>query len=167
MKRIALFFVISSIIYGSAEAQDLKANKLYNPSENAEAALEKLIKQAGKEKKHVFIQVGYNGCVWCYRFHHFIKTDPAIDSLFKKNYIPYHLNTSTENSNEKLLKRFRYPQRFGFPVFVILDEKGRQIHIQDSVYLEEGAGYNYEKVRSFLAQWSPKALDPHQYKSPQ
>jgi thioredoxin-related protein len=165
MKWLALIVWISSVMAGSAAAQDLKSKKLYDPSENAEAAVEKLIKQAGKEKKHVFIQVGYNGCVWCYRFHHFITTDPVIDSLFKKNYILYHLNTSTENNNEKLLKRFRYPQRFGFPVFVILDEKGRQIHIQDSVYLEEGAGYNYEKVRSFLTQWSPTALDPHQYKS--
>jgi hypothetical protein len=50
--------------------------------------------------------------------------------------------------------------RFGFPVFVVLDEKGKVIHIQDSSFLEEGQGYNREKVLRFFKNWTPNAVKP-------
>ena len=50
------------------------------------------------------------------------------------------------------------PARFGFPVLVILDEKGNVIHIQDSSYLEEGQGYNAKKVEGFFQKWTPTAV---------
>jgi hypothetical protein len=93
-----------------------------------------------------------------------VTSDPSLDSLVKANYVVYHLNYSKENKNEKLLARYGYPQRFGFPVFLILNEKGELIHTQNSVYLEEGKGYDPKTIAGFLSDWSPKALDPKQYK---
>ncbi|GAB6279950.1 MAG: hypothetical protein STSR0006_19930 [Lentimicrobium sp.] len=58
---------------------------------------------------------------------------------------------------------FEYPQRFGFPVFVILNQKGERIHTQDSGLLESGENYDDKKVIQFLKNWSPKALDPSLY----
>jgi hypothetical protein len=44
-----------------------------------------------------------------------------------------------------------YPQRFGYPVFVILNGDGERIHTQNSEYLENGKGsYDKNKVQSFL-----------------
>jgi hypothetical protein len=43
-------------------------------------------------------------------------------------------------------------------VFVVLDEEGEVIHIQDSSFLEEGEGYNKEKVLRFFQNWTPKAV---------
>ena len=57
-----------------------------------------------------------------------------------------------------MLERLNNPARFGFPVFVVLDEEGRVIHIQDSSFLEEGQGYNQEKVLRFFKNWTPKAV---------
>jgi hypothetical protein len=62
------------------------------------------------------------------------------------------------------MKKYRYPQRFGFPVFLILNNEGDLIHTQSSWYLESGKGYDKEKVTAFLNDWSAKALDPSQYK---
>lgn len=59
---------------------------------------------------------------------------------------------------EQLMKRLNNPQRFGFPVFVVLDESGKVLHIQDSSFLEEGKGYNEEKVLRFLKSWIPQAI---------
>lgn len=59
---------------------------------------------------------------------------------------------------EQLMKRLNNPQRFGFPVFVVLDETGKVLHIQDSSFLEEGKGYNEEKVLRFLKSWTPQAV---------
>ena len=59
---------------------------------------------------------------------------------------------------EQLMKRLNNPQRFGFPVFVVLDETGKVLHIQDSSFLEEGKGYNEENVLRFLKSWTPQAI---------
>jgi hypothetical protein len=61
------------------------------------------------------------------------------------------------------LKQLEYPQRFGFPVFVILNEDGKRLHTQNSGYLEEGKGHDRMKVLTFLQQWSPEALNPELY----
>jgi hypothetical protein len=62
------------------------------------------------------------------------------------------------------LEKFGYPQRFGFPVFLILNGTGELLHSQNSVYLEEGKGYNEKTVAGFLSDWSPSAFDPKRYK---
>jgi hypothetical protein len=41
---------------------------------------------------------------------------------------------------------------------VVLDATGKVLHIQDSSFLEEGKGYNKEKVLRFFKNWTPKAL---------
>ena len=57
-----------------------------------------------------------------------------------------------------------YPQRFGFPVFIVLNEKGERIHLQNSEYLEDGKkSYSHEKVLAFLEMWTPRALNPAMY----
>lgn len=158
---VALFFVITS------QAQDLSKFNLYKPMENAEAGIANAVKQAKSSGKHVFIQIGGNWCIWCARFNDLVTTDKSIDSLVQANYVVYHLNYSKENKNEKLLAKYGYPQRFGFPVFLVLDGNGKLLHTQNSGYLEAGQGskgYNTETVKGFLNDWSKHALDPAQYK---
>ena len=137
---------------------------LYDPNANAEAQLRDAIKLAKQTHRHVLVQVGGNWCSWCIRFHGMVASDEGLTALADSNYVVVHLNYSKENKNEKTLARLGYPQRFGFPVFVILDAKGRRIHTQNSAYLEEDKGYSREKVETFFRQWSPKALDPATYK---
>src|SRR5687767_548821 len=130
---------LSLVIYsGISSAQDLTKFKLYNPAEEAEKAIEAAVNKAKSEGKHVFIQVGGNWCIWCARFNDFVTGDRAIDSLINANFVVYHLNYSKENYNAKLLAKYDYPQRFGFPVFLVLDGKGKLLHTQNSVYLEDG-----------------------------
>ena len=163
MKHLILTSLILSLSF-ALRAQEMKNFKLYNPAEDAEKVLDQKIKEAKAAGKHVFVQIGGNWCVWCARFHDFITNDTSIDSLIKANYVVYHMNWSKENQNEKLMAQFGYPQRFGFPVFIILDGKGNRLHTQNSAYLEEGKGYSKSRVVEFFEHWSPKALDPSAYK---
>ena len=57
-----------------------------------------------------------------------------------------------------LMKRLNNAGRFGFPVLAVLDEQGNVLHLQDSSFLEEGKGYNKEKVLRFFQNWTPKAV---------
>ena len=157
-----LFFLIFSI---AAFSQDMKKFNLYKPEEKAETEIAKAISEAKKSGKYVFIQIGGNWCIWCARFHEYVTKDAQLDSLMNANYVVYHLNYSKENHNAKLLTKYKFPQRFGFPVFLVLDGDGKLIHTQNSWYLEDGdKSYDREKVKTFFTEWSPKAFDPSQYK---
>lgn len=85
--------------------------------------------------------------------------------LINENFIYIHVNYNprkAKGANQAdaaaLMQRLNNPQRFGFPVFVVLDEDGKVVHIQDSSFLEEGQGYNKEKVLRFLKAWTPAAV---------
>ena len=164
MKKIFLSFAIL-LSTSSAFSQDLAKFTLYKPTDRAELEIDKATKEARKEKKHVLIQIGGNWCIWCARFHEFITSDAKIDSIVKADYVVYHLNYSKENFNSTLLAKYGYPQRFGFPVFLVLDATGKLIETQNSWYLEDGKkSYDRDKVIEFLTDWSLTALDPKQYK---
>jgi thiol:disulfide interchange protein len=163
MKRIVLLVTLFAAV--SAFSQDMTKFKLYHPEEKAEQELEKAVKEAKEKGKHVFVQIGGNWCIWCARFHDFISSDPKIDSIIKAGYIVHHMNYSKENYNTKLLAKYGYPQRFGFPVFLVLNGDGKLVHTQNSWYLEDGKkGYDREKVIAFFSDWSPSAFDPSKYK---
>jgi thioredoxin-related protein len=155
---IVLFFSFTAVL-----AQDLSRFHLYHPEADAAKELKEALKTAKQTGRHVFIQIGGNWCIWCARFHQFIENDPQLDSALNAGYVAYHLNYSKENRNKDMMARLGYPQRFGFPVFVILDAKGRRIHTQNSAYLEDGKGYSKKKVLEFFENWSPDALNPVRY----
>ena len=161
------FFLLSIFLLSlfAGFSQDMKKFDLYKPAERAEAEIARTVSEAKNSGKHVLIQIGGNWCIWCARFHEYVKKDAQLDSLMNANYVVYHLNYSKENYNAKLLTKYNFPQRFGFPVFLILDTEGNLLHTQNSWYLEDGkTSYEREKVKSFFNEWSKKALDPSQYK---
>ena len=138
--------------------------RLYNPEADAEKEIAAAVKKAKAEGKYVLLQGGGNWCSWCIEFARFAKADPKIDSVMKASFVWYHLNWSKENENKKTFAKYGYAQRFGFPVFIILDGNGNRIHTQNSEYLEDGRkSYNAQKVQAFLEMWSPRALNPAMY----
>ena len=159
MRLLSVFVLMISLnAYGS------DTTKLYNPAANVQKDVAAAVAKAKQEKKNVLLQIGGNWCVWCYRFNSFVLTDSLLKKLLTANYVYYHLNYSPENKNLDYLKKLGYPQRFGFPVFVVLDAEGKQLHTQDSALLEKGNGYDSEKVKSFLRNWAPGAFDEMHYK---
>ena len=158
---VCVFTVIQLLVL----AQDAKPFAIYKPEENAKRAIQTALSKAGKENKHVLIQVGGNWCSWCAKFYTFTKSEPSIDSLLQSSFVVYHLNYSKENENLSILAQYAFPQRFGFPVFLILDGKGRLLHTQNSSYLENDKGYSKEKVFDFLQAWTTDAINPKNYKT--
>jgi len=168
MKTLYLFFIAVVILTSGAIAQSSTTsgeNKLYDPSDDAKAEIAKAVKKAANENKHVLLQIGGNWCGWCLAFDNKVKSNDTLRVAMEKNFVVYHVNYSQENKNEDVLASLGYPQRFGFPVFVVLDGKGNRLHTQNSAYLEEGKGHSTKKVLEFLNQWSPAAIDPRQYET--
>jgi len=160
-----LFFAINFFVFCNLHAQSTDTAHLYNPDANAEKEIAAAVKKAKAEHKFVLLQGGGNWCSWCKRFSITVAKDAKLDSIVNADFVVYHLNYSEENKNEKVYAKYGYPQRFGFPVFIILDDKGNRIHTQNSEYLEEGKGYNKDKIAQFFEAWSPAALNPENYKN--
>ncbi len=163
MKTLALIILSLMLQMSIANAQTEQV-KIYNPNANAKSDISDAIKKAKAENKNVLLMIGGNWCPWCIKLHGFINQDPQIDSLMKADYIWVMVNYSKENKNLDILKEYEYPQRFGFPVLLVLDQKGRRLETQDSWYLEKDKGYDKEKLMHFLKMWSVAALNPDSYK---
>ena len=140
--------------------------RVYNEDINPIEQIDQALVKARSEGKFVICQVGGNWCPWCLRFADFITNDTTISNVIDESFVYIHVNYNPRKSEgeekmqlaKAMLERLNNPARFGFPVFVVLDEEGRVIHIQDSSFLEEGQSYNQEKVLRFFKNWSPKAV---------
>ena len=164
MKKILILFIAALCTF-SVEAQT-KLTKVYNETINPLTQIENAVNQAKKQKKHVICQLGGNWCIWCLRLADFITKDEEINNFINDNYVYIHVNYNPKNAttaeiqkqNAQLLKRLGNPSRFGYPVLVVLNEKGEVIHLQDSAFLELDKSYDRKKVLRFLQCWTPKAV---------
>jgi thioredoxin-related protein len=172
MKKLFFTLLLFAALVFAANAQETATikpikltdtAKLYNPKADAKADIAAAVKRAKAEHKNVLLQMGGNWCIWCIRFNDLVTQDPKLDKYLRNNYEVVHVNYSPENLNEKLFAELGFPQRFGFPVFVVLDDKGNRLHTQNSAYLEDGPGHSKAKVMEFFENWSPTALDPKSY----
>jgi thioredoxin-related protein len=164
MKNVVILFFALTVSLSALAQTKKEGVHIYNPQANAQADIDAAVAKAKKENKHVLVQVGGNWCIWCIRFHNLLDSVPELKTYLNKNYEMVLLNWSPENKNEAILKKFKYPGRFGFPVFLVLDGDGQLIHTQNSAYLEEGKGHSPKKIMDFLKNWNYAALLPENNK---
>lgn len=155
MKRF-LFVLVMVLLPTTFHAQ---LKKVYNESIDPIAQIDSAIIVAKQSHKHVLCQVGGNWCPWCLKFADYVTKDEAIFKILQDNYVYIHVNYTSlkDEKSRQVAVRLQNPGRFGFPVLVILDGKGKILHTQDSAMLEEGEGYNQEMVLRFLKNWTPEA----------
>ncbi|MCF0164559.1 MAG: thioredoxin family protein [Bacteroidales bacterium] len=152
------FILISIVFFAVVFTANGQAVKVYDENIDPMAQIDKAVSDAAQAGKNVICQVGGNWCSWCLMFADFITKDADIAKVIDDNYVYIHVNYPRKGAAENLLKRLGNPGRFGYPALVVLDGKGGVIHIQDSSFLEEGKGYNKDKVLRFLKCWTPSAI---------
>ena len=167
MKKHLMIALLALVVAVLAQAQTAELKKVYDETVNPLEQIDKAVSQAKADGKFVVCQVGGNWCPWCLRFADFITKDPEIRQLISDNYVYIHVNYNPrafkdnpeqKKVADKMMARLGNPGRFGYPVFVVLDAKGKVLHTQDSSFLEEGQGYNKEKVLRFFKNWTPAAV---------
>lgn len=161
--KLILLTLFLCVCLSTLNIQAQEKVKIYNPKANVEEELSKAIVIAKKQNKNILLQIGGNWCPWCIKLHNFMKNDQEIDFLLNANYVVLKVNYSKGDKNKKFFEKLEFPQRFGFPVLVILNKNGKRIHTQNSAYLEKDKSYDRKKIIEFLKNWSVKALLPETY----
>ena len=164
MKKLILLLLV--VCFTQTMEAQTALKKVYNEDINPIEQIDQTIVKAKSEGKYVICQVGGNWCPWCLKFADFITNDTTISKVIADNFEYIHVNYNPRKSQgeekleqgKALMQRLNNAGRFGYPVFVVLDENGKILHIQDSSFLEEGEGYNQEKVLRFFKNWTPKAV---------
>jgi thioredoxin-related protein len=167
-KRIMItaFTAIWAVCFTLTANGQTTLKKVYNEDINPIEQIDQAIVKAKSEGKFVVCQVGGNWCPWCLKFADFVTNDTTISKVIADNFEFIHVNYNPRKSQgeeklaqgKALMQRLNNAGRFGYPVFVVLDEEGKILHIQDSSFLEEGEGYNKEKVLRFFKNWTPKSV---------
>ena len=167
LRRMTLcLMAMLGVLTLSAQSTQTGLKKVYDENINPIEQIDQAVAKAKSEGRFVVCQVGGNWCSWCLRFADFITNDTTISKLIDENFVYIHVNYNPRKSQgeeklaqgKALMQRLNNAGRFGYPVLVVLDEEGKVIHIQDSGLLEEGKGYNQEKVLGFFKNWTPKAV---------
>lgn len=173
MKRLLILITVILISTSVFSQTKNEAVHLYNPEANAMADLKAATEKAAKTRKHVLVQVGGNWCTWCIAFHQLVEKTPALKQTIADNYEYVLVNWDKDHHNDEAMKYLGFPNRFGYPVFVVLDGKGKVLHIENSAYLEtdevdangkKKVGHDVKKITSFLKGWTFAAVDPDTYK---
>ncbi len=141
--------------------------RVYNESIDPIEQIDSAVAKAKAEGKFVMCQVGGNWCPWCLRFADFVTNNSTISKVTNDNFVYIHVNYKPSRSEGEeqvrraaaVAERLNHPERFGFPVFVVLDQNANVIHIQDSSFLEQGQGYDPERVLRFMSNWTPSAVN--------
>jgi len=158
MKKIIL--ILSATLFSLYIFAQTEPAQIYNPNANAREDIAAAVKQAKDENKHVLLQIGGNWCPWCVKLHGLETSDAQIDSLLKADYVRVLVNVPREKDKRdaELMSSLNNPQRFGFPVLVVLNQEGERIHTQDSWYLEKDKDYDLEKLVQFFKMWTVAAV---------
>lgn len=119
-----------------------------DPNEDIQSAVEK-VKGSGKR---ILLQVGGDWCGWCHLMSKYFNENEKVAKSLTDGYVIVKVNYSPENQNKEFLGK--YPSIRGYPHLFVLDSDGKLLHSQGTAELEEGKGYNEEKVLGFLGKWA-------------
>ncbi len=124
----------------------------FDPTSDAAKDIKDAVAEAKRTNKKVYVDVGGEWCIWCHRIDDFYAANTDLQNYLDKHYVFVKVNYSKENKNEEVLAN--YPKIEGYPHVFILDKKGKLIKSKNTGELEEGKGYNHDKVMEFLKEFA-------------
>ena len=122
------------------------------PGGHPKADVATALVKAKQENKRVLVMFGGDWCVWCQRFHAVLLKDAAIPPLCNPRYV---LVMADAAKGEPYQNYDKDGKKHGYPFLTILAADGRVLVNQETGVLEQGKGYDIEKVKAFLTKWAP------------
>jgi len=123
----------------------------YDPARDPEADLQLALDKAKASHKRVLLDVGGEWCSWCHLIDSYIADHDDVRGAFEASFVALKINYSDENKNEAFIAK--YGQVSGYPHFFVLEPDGKLAVSQDTADLEEGRGYNHDRMLAFAKRW--------------
>jgi len=126
----------------------------YDPKRDPNDDVGAAVNNAKGSGKRILLQVGGDWCGWCHLMSKYFNENEKVAKALNKSYLIVKVNYSEDNQNKDFLGK--YPNVKAYPHLFVLDSDGKLLHSQGTAELEEGKGYNEEKVLGFLSKWANK-----------
>ena len=123
----------------------------YDAARDPAADLRFAIQRAQQNNTRILLVVGGDWCAWCDILDLYIHRTARVREEFGHSFVILKVNMSQANQNEAFLSR--YPPSAGYPNFFILDSDGAYLGQQNTGELEQGNGYNAERMIAFARRW--------------
>ena len=157
MKSLHLFILMSVSFSGVslAQVQNIHPVKyIFDPRVNSREDINDAISTAGREHKHVLLLVGGDWNYWSRQLYAIVKDTP-ISPVMNDKYVLSLVNFSPTNRNEDILSAYNCPRNLGYPIMIVLDEKGRKVHAQSTDEFKASLKwYDNKRVRDSLQSWA-------------
>jgi thiol:disulfide interchange protein len=127
----------------------------FDPDRDAARDVAAAAARARADGKRVLVDVGGEWCSWCHLLDRFFAADNEARAVRDANYVVVKVNYSPENRNKPFLSQ--YPAIAGYPHLFVLDADGKLVHSQDTGELEQGEGYNRDRMIAFLKRYAAGA----------
>ena len=135
----------------AAATKPAAAGPKFDPTRDAAKDISEAVADAKRTNRRVILDVGGEWCGWCHALDRYFVEHDDLRALRDQHYVWLKVNYSPENSNAVVLGR--YPRINGYPHLFVLDQDGSLVQSQDTSPLEEGASYNYDRMKAFLLKW--------------
>ena len=157
MKHLLIFISFMLLTTKASYAQEHNIHPvsyIFDPHTDAKQNISDALVKAAKEHKHIFMLIGGDWSFWCRLFYKMLYTTD-IKKCMDEKYVLVAVNFSPENRNSEVLTTYNCPKNQGYPIIIVLDDKGREIHIQDTdMYKESGKWYDGNAILRDMKQWA-------------
>ncbi len=137
----------------------MKEKVYYNEKTSARADIDQAIERGLEKNKHILLIFGANWCPWCRTLNRLLTRDAKIKDFVETYYEVVLIDMGFLNKNLDLNEKYGNPIELGLPAFVVLDNRGNQLVIQETVVMESKSKkrrkYQPDKVYDFLKRWIP------------
>lgn len=161
MKRLIALFVWLGVAAAGGLAQEYKSMgpDLFDPRARGEDVIAGALTRAAGEQKRVLVLFGANWCPWTRRLDRLMTTRAAVGEVLRRGYVVAHVDANTRKDKQRnaaVIARYGNPVRLGIPVFVVLDQDGRQLTTRETQSLAAPTDDEVAtRLLKFLQEWVP------------
>jgi thioredoxin-related protein len=124
----------------------------FDSTRDAARDIREAMVEATRTGRRILLDVGGGWCIWCHRLDTFFREEKDLAGYMHEHFVVVKVFYSREYKNEMVLSQ--YPKIPGYPHLFVLEKDGTLLFSQNTGKLESGKGYDRDKVRAFLREWT-------------
>ena len=154
--RAALAASAAALLLAVAGPAPAAAQRLYDPTANAVAAVDSALALARADHKLVLVDFGADWCVDCWLLERLFR-DPAVAVYLRDHYHVVKVDVGQFDHNQKLVAKYGNPIEGGVPAAVVLTPTGARIATTRDGSLESARSLTPAVVLHMLQTWVARA----------